>query len=155
MADHPETKPETEKQDPSVQLGHETSDVNIRTVAKFGLILLVSVLIIQGIMIYLQGTFEKQNARLQAPPSPQAVKRPQLPRDLDKVPEPRLQIHETIDLRALRDWEDSILNGYGWVDQKKGTVRIPIESAFKLLTERDARKVGERGILVRPQATKK
>jgi len=37
------------------------------------------------------------------------------------------------ELPALRQAEDSILNGYGVVDSAAGTYRIPIEAAMRLL----------------------
>lgn len=39
------------------------------------------------------------------------------------------------ELRALRAQEDERLSGYGWVDQGKGEVRIPIDQAMKLVVE--------------------
>ena len=51
-------------------------------------------------------------------------------------PEPRLQDNAVEDLRRMRAAEDRILNGYGWVDRKKGVVRIPIDRAMDLLAQR-------------------
>ena len=42
---------------------------------------------------------------------------------------------QSVELRALRAQEDARLSGYGWVDQAKGEVRIPIDQAMKLLVE--------------------
>jgi hypothetical protein len=36
----------------------------------------------------------------------------------------------------LRRHEDEILNSYGWVDQKAGVVRIPIDKAMDLLVQK-------------------
>jgi hypothetical protein len=58
-------------------------------------------------------------------------------------PEPRLQSAPVLDLREMRAAEDEILNGYGWVDEQKGTVRIPIGRAIDLLAAR--------GLPARPQ----
>jgi len=46
-------------------------------------------------------------------------------------------------LNKIRGREDGLLNSYGWVDEKAGTVRIPIERAMDLLVQR--------GLPVRPQ----
>jgi hypothetical protein len=51
-------------------------------------------------------------------------------------PEPRLQVDEVRDLGRLHEHEDSILNSYGWVDQKAGIVRIPIERAMDIVAQR-------------------
>jgi hypothetical protein len=47
-----------------------------------------------------------------------------------------LQIHPAHYLEQLRQGEDEKLNSYGWVDQKAGTVRIPIDRAMDLLIEK-------------------
>jgi len=57
-------------------------------------------------------------------------------------PRPRLQITPALDLAKKRKAEDATLNGYGWVDQTSGTVRIPIDRAMDLLAER-AKAVGD------------
>ena len=49
---------------------------------------------------------------------------------------PRLQVRPAQDLKQLRQAEDDRLNSYGWVDQKAGTVRIPIDRAMDLLVEK-------------------
>lgn len=51
-------------------------------------------------------------------------------------PEPRLQSNPRQDLRDLRAAEAETLNGYQWVDQNAGVVRIPIDAAMKLTIER-------------------
>jgi hypothetical protein len=40
------------------------------------------------------------------------------------------------DLKAVRDSEDQLLHGYGWVDPKQGLVRIPIEQAINVLAKK-------------------
>ncbi len=42
-------------------------------------------------------------------------------------PTPRLQTRPQLDMEATRTYEHRVLATYGWVDQKAGTVRIPIE----------------------------
>jgi hypothetical protein len=51
-------------------------------------------------------------------------------------PQPRLQPQPRLDLRQLHRREDEKLNTYGWVNQKDGVVRIPIERAMDLVAER-------------------
>jgi hypothetical protein len=55
---------------------------------------------------------------------------------LPAVPAPRLQIDATAELSALRRAEDTLLAGYGWVNQPTGIVRLPIERAISLTAER-------------------
>ena len=55
----------------------------------------------------------------------------------NRFPTPRLQTddgyQEITDIHAK---EDLLLENYSWVDQGKGTVRIPIERAMELIAER-------------------
>lgn len=51
-------------------------------------------------------------------------------------PPPRLQTSPERDMRQMRADEERVLSSYGWVDQKAGIVRIPIERAMEMLVER-------------------
>jgi len=51
-------------------------------------------------------------------------------------PAPQLEINERTELNDIRLHEEDTLSTYGWVDQKSGTVRIPIDRAMDLLVER-------------------
>ena len=51
-------------------------------------------------------------------------------------PNPRLEEDERGQLNEIRTDEEKNLYSYGWVDEKAGTVRIPIERAMDLLVER-------------------
>jgi len=58
-------------------------------------------------------------------------------------PNPRLEEDERGQLNGILLNEEQILYSYGWVDEKAGTVRIPIERAMDLIVQR--------GLPVRPQ----
>jgi hypothetical protein len=60
-------------------------------------------------------------------------------------PNPRLEVNERGQLNGMLLEEEKTLYSYGWVDEKAGTVRIPIERAMDLLAQR--------GLPVRPQGT--
>ena len=51
-------------------------------------------------------------------------------------PQPQLQKTPIQDLQQMRAAEDQLLNSYGWVDQSKGVVRIPIDQAIDMLAKR-------------------
>jgi hypothetical protein len=59
-------------------------------------------------------------------------------------PAPQLEVNERTELNDIRLREEDTLSSYGWVDQKSGTVRIPIDRAMDLVVER--------GLPVRSQA---
>jgi hypothetical protein len=58
-------------------------------------------------------------------------------------PSPKLEEDERGQLSGILLNEEKTLYSYGWVDQKAGTVRIPIDRAMELLAQR--------GLPVRPE----
>jgi len=58
-------------------------------------------------------------------------------------PNPKLEEDERGQLNGIRLGEEKTLYSYGWVDEKAGTVHIPIERAMDLIVQR--------GLPVRPQ----
>ena len=45
-------------------------------------------------------------------------------------------VYPRVELKQLHDDEDAILNSYGWVDPKKGIVRIPIDQAIDIVAQK-------------------
>jgi hypothetical protein len=113
--------------------GHETSDINVWAIGKFGIglvaICVISLLMLLGLFKYFQSQEETAT-------TPKVE-----PRQI--FPQPQLQQTPVLDLRAIRAEEDQVLNSYGWVDQPKGVVRIPIAQAIDILSKR--------GLTSRPQ----
>jgi hypothetical protein len=116
--------------------GHQ-DEVNIRAILMFGAGLLalgiVVLLLVWGMFYFLQ----RRESASQPPPVSRAVGiRDEFP------PEPRLQglpghsIHPMEELKEAREQEDRLLSTYGWVDQKAGIVRVPIEEAMRRLLEK-------------------
>jgi hypothetical protein len=115
----------------NAEVNHETSDVNIRAILGFGVVLIVAAVMIHFVIWLLFGYFNGRET-LRAPAEyPLAVSQgARLP------PEPRLQTNPREDLRELRAKEDELLGSYGWVDQRAGIARIPIGEAMKLTVQR-------------------
>lgn len=67
----------------------------------------------------------------------------EVPQAVRNMPQPKLQPDPVADLNKFRVSEEDKLNTYGWVDQKAGTVHIPIEKAIDM--------VAEQGLPVRPE----
>ncbi len=119
-----------EKENPkNAEHGHEHKDVDIRAIAKFGIGLLLCVLAAALLMKWMFDWLAARQARMEQPPSPlaQPAKLP---------PEPRLQVAPAENLKKLRAEENALLRRYEWVDADAGIVRIPIERAMELLSER-------------------
>jgi len=130
----PETnKPGTsEPTNPSV--AYEPKDVNAGMVWRFLIALLLTVLGAQVVVWGVYRVFSTRETRNEQAPWPlRAAETRILP------PEPRLQgapghdIQPQEELKEMRAGEDAILNSYGWVDEKAGIARIPINEAMKVL----------------------
>ena len=108
------------------KVGHETTDVNAWAIGKFaiGLVIVcvVSIALLFGLLKFFQSREETSVANTVDP---------------NKVfPQPQLQKTPIADLKAVHDEEDKLLNGYAWVDQTKGVVRIPVDRAIEVLAQR-------------------
>ena len=106
--------------------GHETTDINVWAVGKFAIALVgvmtVSLVLLFGLMRYFQS---RETAEVVKPIEP-----------VKMFPQPQLQVKPIPDLKEFHAEEDKVLNSYGWVDQPKGVVRIPIDQAIDVLAKR-------------------
>jgi hypothetical protein len=112
------------------EVAHEHSDISIRGIIWF-LVMLVVIVVVTDVAMwgFFKGldTLEQRNdpfvSPLAAPPG-------QLPA------EPRLQTTPWHDLNEFRAEEQKRIHGYGWVDQRAGIGHVPIERAKELLLQR-------------------
>jgi hypothetical protein len=129
--------------------GHEVSTLRIGPVVWFLIGLSVAAVITFLLMTGLFDAFANRANKNEQRPSPLASERQKLP------PEPRLQLapttaeqldeklppnikadHPLQEMKRVRAEEDAKLNSYGWVDEKAGIVRLPIDEAKRLLLEK-------------------
>src|ERR1051326_6346490 len=103
---------------------HERSDVNVWAIGKFGIALVLLCIFSLAILFGLFRYFQSIEGALPRVP---AVKLP---------PAPTLETNPVQDLKAVRAAEGQVLTSYGWVDQARGVVRIPIDRAIDLLVQR-------------------
>jgi hypothetical protein len=121
--------------------GFERQDLSARGVFAF----LIS-LAVGGVLVYfvVWGLYRFMDARQrshqpQQSPLVQQVEtdtRIVSPDQITKFPQPRLERNERVEIKEFRLKEEQTLNSYGWVDEKAGVVRIPIERAMQLLAQR-------------------
>jgi hypothetical protein len=151
MASHNEQDGhEPEKVDTS--LGYEASDVGVTGIVVFVVALTIFV-VVGGVLCY--GIGKVINAHMNKEDGPnskwtktvdvrQLGNLPSNPELQDKMaeitqsfPTPRVQYDDgNQDVADLHAREDLLLSNYTWVDQSKGTVRIPIERAMELIAQR-------------------
>ena len=108
---------------------HEQRDLSVRLIVAFGLALAVFGVAAHGLLGFLFKSYRAREDRRDTPAPP-------LRAAWGEPPAPRLQENPGLDLEALRAREERELSTYGWVDRSRGTVRIPIERAMKLVAER-------------------
>jgi hypothetical protein len=110
---------------------HETSDVSIRGIVKFGIGLAVAAAVVY---LAIWGVFRFFQARERREDRPVP---PMVAASLHRTPpQPRLEPVPLAPRRQLIAREDAVLTTYGWVDRGTGLVRIPIDRAMDLLVER-------------------
>ena len=106
-------------------VGHETTDVNVWAIGKFGITLTVMMLLSIGLLIGLFQYFQSREDRSNKAVDPVAT-----------FPSPQLVPNEPKRLNEVRAEEEKVLDGYGWVDRQKGVVRIPVDQAIEVLAKR-------------------
>ncbi len=131
----------------NADVSFERRDVDIFQVSAFGIGLLIACIVVVfgmvGMFTYLFKVEDKKNEGL--------TTRGMLSERAKLPAEPRLQgfrdeegykAPPKVELEDMLAAENAILNGYGWVDPNKGTVRIPIDLAIDM--------VAKKGLPVKP-----
>ena len=117
---------------------HEESDINVRAIITFVVVLTAVAIAIQIAMYGMFVVFNKIEDKTQPDVSPLVA----TPAQVSDFPLPSLQTTPWTDLKKLRAEEKAYLHSYGWVDEGAGIARIPIDQAKALLLRK--------GLPVRP-----
>ncbi len=128
---------------------HEHTDINIPALV-WSMVVMFGTVIGTAVLMYLLFFYvlEPQAAARDPKLSPLAMPATTMPPTttaspfFGSAPEPKLMTVEPMYLKEVRAAEQQVLHGYGWVDEKAGVARIPIDEAKKLTLER--------GLAVRP-----
>jgi hypothetical protein len=145
---------QTKPANPAAHGDYERRDIGVAAVLYFLAGLLVAGLIAYLVVYGLYSFLKNQDQARQAPVSPLITSPPgdtrRLPKeyttdaestDYEKYlkknfPVPQLETDERTQLDKIRLNEEQILSTYDYIDQKTGTVRIPIDRAMDLITQR-------------------
>jgi hypothetical protein len=101
---------------------------------------------------------ERREKASQPPVNPLITRLPEDTRHVQRgypqsvFPSPKLEEDERGQLDDIRTSEDKTLDSYGWVDEKAGTVHIPIERAIDILLQRGLPVRGQGGAAATPAA---
>ena len=110
--------------------GYEHTDASVWLIAKFGLWLLISAIVIHVGMGFMFAMFaERREESEQLFPLASGQER-RLPAA------PRLQQFPVNEFYEFRQREEATLKNYGWIDRGAGRVQIPIDEAMRLVVER-------------------
>jgi hypothetical protein len=94
--------------------------------------LVIGITVLSAVVVwFILAGFRKVEDRRQPEPSPLL--------EANRVvqpPDPRLQTAPEVELRHMRAEEDLVLLRAGWVDQRQGTVRVPIDVAMEMIAAR-------------------
>src|ERR1041385_583851 len=107
----------------------EARDVNARVIGCVAVGVVVSALLIHGAVAVSYAYFSRTEFRDQQP-----VTLVQQPTPSPTVP--TLQVKTDADMEWVQQSERMALSSYGWVDQQKGVVRMPIDEAMKRVVEK-------------------
>ncbi|HSY92741.1 MAG TPA: hypothetical protein VK812_15300 [Candidatus Binatus sp.] len=136
---------------PAPNGGYERTDIGVRGVLYF-----LAGLAVFGALAYLAAAgaysyLDKRSAAEQAPVNPLVTNAPADTRHISKdypqgaFPNPKLEEDERGQLNGIRLNEEETLSTYDYIDKNAGTIRIPIDRAMDLISQR--------GLPVRAQAS--
>ncbi|MGD1106392.1 MAG: hypothetical protein ABR865_05065 [Terracidiphilus sp.] len=149
---HPDPGHEPEKHEVDASAGFERSDANVTGIVVF-LTALAIFVAVTGFLCYGIGKVINAHMNKEDGPNSKWTKTvdvrqlgnmpssPELQNKMAEItqtfPTPRVQTDDgNQDVADLHAREDLLLSNYSWVDQSKGTVRIPIDQAMKLIAQR-------------------
>lgn len=113
-----------------LQAGHESTEVAPRPLVIGAVALVITVVICQVILAIWMRGFERQEERANAlHPTRQAI-------EVDQFPQPRLQESPPVDTVSILREERARVGSYGWIDQKAGIARIPVDRAMDILVQK-------------------
>ena len=141
---------EIKHETPAGHGGYERQDLQTSSILYFLLTILVGTAICMGVLRGIFVYLDHREKASQPPVNPLITNVPSDTRHIapgypqSAFPNPKLEEDERGQLNGIIVNEDNELYSYGWVDEKAGTVHIPIDRAMELLVER--------GLPVRPQA---
>jgi hypothetical protein len=113
-------------------LNHELSDADPSPILKFLAFLVAGSIVVALLVVPFYNYLERREAAEKTARYPMSLTGEQRP----VPPPPRLQTYPFQDIKELRQHDQPLLGRYEWIDQKGGTVRIPVERAMDLLAER-------------------
>jgi len=108
--------------------GYEKQDVGFRFAMLFIVGIIVFTVLTMVVLFFVYPFLAPQSARARRETAAEVQKR--LP------PGPVLQANPAVDMQRFREQEQRKVSTYGWVDERRGIVRIPVERAMEMVAQR-------------------
>jgi len=110
------------------KFGYEKADVHLPAIVKNLIALFVLLTVAMVAMWWFFKIYRNWRASNDAPLPPMA--------NVNQVPpDPRLEIREGEVVDATRAYDQPLITGYAWVDEKAGIVQIPVKRAMELYVQ--------------------
>jgi hypothetical protein len=123
---HHERDPEAINAETKPEIGYEYRDISVKGLVVSTLWFFIGTTIVAAITYVGLVMMVDLPLRSETPPA-----------TIPKYPNPLIQgsMATKVDIARVRREEQHLMNSYGWVDEKKGIARIPIEEAMKKVAE--------------------
>ncbi len=127
---------------PAAQAGFEHQDVGVAGIVYALVGLALFCLIVHFLVTGLYHALDRYYASDSTTMSPLVANVPSDTRHVSKdypqavFPNPKLEEDEVSQFKSILAGQEETLNSYGWVDEKAGVARIPIDQAMKLIAQR-------------------
>ena len=125
-----------------VHESYEHQDLQVSGILYFILSLVLITIVCMFGLVGFYHYLDRRERATQEPVNPLVKKVPEDTRAIPPgypqtaFPNPRLETDERNQLNSFLTNQDDVLYSYGWVDEKAGIVRIPIDRAMDLLVQR-------------------
>lgn len=106
--------------------GYEKQDVGFRFAMVFVSALIAAVVVVMAFLVWFY--------QIVAPSPPPQQRGTATTRRLP--PAPVLQASPAVDMQKFREREEQKVSSYGWVDEKAGIAKVPVQRAIEIAAER-------------------
>jgi len=129
---HGDINPEREQAElaEAQRRGHEARDIGFRQFFVLGVVVLALGIVGNLALLPVFNMVLRWQEQSDVPPPP-------LAQATEVPPPPRLQVAPELEWDQFFAAQNQILTTYGWADESRQSVRIPIDQAMKLVLERD------------------
>lgn len=117
------------------EVRHERTDANVNSIIGFGIGFVVFAVVAHVALWYFFLGLDRREASKDRPPPAIARERPRFPQDIEKIPAPRLQTADKIEMDQLAKRDNDRLTSYGWADPKAGAVHVPLAPLLDQLAD--------------------